>query len=138
MKCLTIRQPWAELIAAGTKRIENRTWQTNYRGPIAIHAARKPDDPKWKNYSQADWSRVRYLPRGAIIATVNLLDIVTLDEIAEDESADQDREFATGPYCWILRNPRRIRPIYCTGKLSLWDPSPEILEQLTAKLPTMI
>jgi hypothetical protein len=28
MKCLTIRQPWAELIAAGIKRVENRTWKT--------------------------------------------------------------------------------------------------------------
>lgn len=38
MKTLTIRQPWASLIALGAKTIETRSWTTNYRGPIAIHA----------------------------------------------------------------------------------------------------
>lgn len=38
MKALTIRQPWASLIALGVKTIETRSWRTNYRGPIAIHA----------------------------------------------------------------------------------------------------
>lgn len=39
MKTLTIRQPWASLIAAGVKTIETRSWSTRYRGPLAIHAA---------------------------------------------------------------------------------------------------
>ena len=38
MKALTIRQPWASLIALGVKTIETRSWPTRYRGPIAIHA----------------------------------------------------------------------------------------------------
>ena len=37
--CLSIRQPWAWLVAHGWKNIENRTWQTNYRGRLLIHAA---------------------------------------------------------------------------------------------------
>ncbi|MEK6418463.1 MAG: ASCH domain-containing protein [Burkholderia gladioli] len=40
MKAISIRQPWAWLIAAGLKDIENRTWRTSYRGPILIHAAK--------------------------------------------------------------------------------------------------
>jgi hypothetical protein len=36
---ISIRQPWAWLIVHGSKRIENRTWRTNYRGPILIHAS---------------------------------------------------------------------------------------------------
>ena len=39
MKALTIKQPWASLIAHGVKDIENRTWKTKYRGKILIHAA---------------------------------------------------------------------------------------------------
>jgi ASCH domain len=39
MKILSIRQPWAYLIANGQKNIENRTWLTNYRGPFLIHAS---------------------------------------------------------------------------------------------------
>ena len=38
MKALTIIQPWATLLAAGKKRIETRSWKTNYRGEILIHA----------------------------------------------------------------------------------------------------
>lgn len=44
MKALTLWQPWASLIAVGAKTIETRGWATNYRGPLAIHAAkRRPD-----------------------------------------------------------------------------------------------
>jgi len=38
MKALTILQPWASLLACGAKKIETRSWKTNYRGKIAIHA----------------------------------------------------------------------------------------------------
>lgn len=40
MKAITIKQPWASLIAAGLKDIENRTWKTNFRGRVLIHAAK--------------------------------------------------------------------------------------------------
>ena len=33
MKAVTVRQPWATLIALGMKRFETRSWQTKYRGP---------------------------------------------------------------------------------------------------------
>ena len=39
-KALTIAQPWATLVAIGAKQIETRSWQTNYRGDIAIHAGK--------------------------------------------------------------------------------------------------
>ena len=38
MKAISIKQPWASLIAYGIKDIENRTWRTNYRGRVLIHA----------------------------------------------------------------------------------------------------
>ena len=40
MKVITICQPYAELILLGEKRVENRTWPTNYRGTIGIHAGK--------------------------------------------------------------------------------------------------
>lgn len=40
MKCLSVHQPWAWLIARGVKRVENRAWYTPYRGPLAIHASK--------------------------------------------------------------------------------------------------
>lgn len=41
MKVITLWEPWASLIAVGAKMIETRSWNTNYRGRIAIHAAKK-------------------------------------------------------------------------------------------------
>jgi hypothetical protein len=41
MRCITIYQPWASLLACGAKKYETRSWPTKYRGPIAIHAAAK-------------------------------------------------------------------------------------------------
>lgn len=38
MKAITLMQPWATLVAIGAKRLETRSWSTNYRGPLAIHA----------------------------------------------------------------------------------------------------
>ena len=43
-KALSIRQPWAWLIAAGLKDIENRNWWTHYRGLFYIHAPKTQDD----------------------------------------------------------------------------------------------
>lgn len=43
MRVLTVRQPWASLIVAGHKDVENRTWATTYRGRVLIHAASRLD-----------------------------------------------------------------------------------------------
>lgn len=40
MKAITISEPWASLIAYGDKKVETRPWKTEYRGKIAIHAAK--------------------------------------------------------------------------------------------------
>ena len=47
MKALTLTQPWATLVAMGAKRIETRSWTTNYRGPLAIHAGKGPSTIGW-------------------------------------------------------------------------------------------
>lgn len=44
MKALSIWEPWASLIACGTKRIETRSWSTEYRGPLLICAAQARND----------------------------------------------------------------------------------------------
>ena len=44
MKALSIKQPWASLIAKGIKDVENRTWKTKFRGKVYIHASSKKVD----------------------------------------------------------------------------------------------
>jgi hypothetical protein len=41
MKALSLWQPWASAMAVGAKTIETRSWGTSYRGPLAIHAAKR-------------------------------------------------------------------------------------------------
>lgn len=43
MKCLSIKQPYADLIPSGKKTIENRRWATRYRGEFLIHASSHVD-----------------------------------------------------------------------------------------------
>ncbi len=81
MKVLSVRQPWAWALIFGGKEIENRFWKTKYRGLIAIHASK---GMTCKEYELAKEYMLDIIPcvpnfdeldRGAIIGTVNLVDI---------------------------------------------------------------
>lgn len=95
MRALTIRQPWASLIANGTKTIETRGWQTAHRGPLSIHAAKRP--PVSMDFGDAgglpfvdargvlscvlgvDSHHTAILPPlGAVVATCTLADVVPM------------------------------------------------------------
>lgn len=56
MKALTIWQPWASAILLSGKDVENRTWRTDYRGPVLVHAG--------KGY--AEWAHRAAPIRGAV------------------------------------------------------------------------
>ena len=54
MKVLTIKEPWATLIIEGYKKYEFRSWKTNYRGKILIHAGKSIDEEgkeRFKDYN---------------------------------------------------------------------------------------
>ena len=51
MKVLTLKQPWATLVAEGIKRYEFRSWKTNYRGKILIHAGIGIDKEAMKKFA---------------------------------------------------------------------------------------
>jgi len=91
VKAITVRQPWAQLIAEGVKTIEWRTRPTSYRGPILIHAAkakmRVGHLVPWYEAgfsceanmgADGYWGDVRYqwatFPLGAVVAVANLTD----------------------------------------------------------------
>jgi len=114
MKALTVRQPWASLIAQGDKTIEIRSWRTNYRGPLLITASAKTDDP-----DQPD------LPRSCTICLVNLSDC---RPATDDDEAGACCEPGPDDYAWILTNPRPTPELPVKGKLSIWSPPPEILK----------
>lgn len=128
MKAITIHQPYAWAVIRGIKRFENRCWATAYRGPLAIHAGKSRDSlgqfDDWDPGVMVDLPPFGTLPFGAFLGTVDLIDCLTL-EAAEAHLAihcPDQFEFADGPYCWLLANPRPLpAPIPGVGKLGLFE-----------------
>ncbi len=112
-RCLTVYPYWGWAIIHGDKRIENRTWFTNYRGRLWIHSGRDraPTEPEFATLIQ---HRIPLaVQSSAIIGCVELVDVVPLREVAS-------QDYATGPWCWVLEKPRAVKPIPCRGYSSLW------------------
>lgn len=148
MKTLTLTQPWATLVAIGAKRIETRSWYTNYRGPLAIHAAKRLPKLGWQLLFQEPfhrplsdftpppgWGDLNPVPTGCIIAVVDLVDCLETGEgfVAPPEPELSFGDFSPGRFAWILENVCRLKkPLACRGMLALWegpDITPEMLEE---------
>lgn len=134
MKALTISQPFANHIANGTKWIENRIWATSYRGPIAIHAGA---GTQYLTKEQL----VDY-PVGKVIAVAEIVGCENIAIIERNclgheakhlipgtqitfEQAYQHAH-CEGPFCWILSNVRKIKPVKVTGRQRLWNLPPNV------------
>ncbi|GHV10019.1 hypothetical protein AGMMS50229_20910 [Campylobacterota bacterium] len=121
-KALTIHGPWAWAILQGIKRVENREWLTEYRGPLFIQAGQSldSDDAARASFLKLGITEPKYI-RGAIIGEVNLCAIYSLEEYLQKYGHDPyNREFARGPWCWVFENPRICEPVYCPGNFQLW------------------
>lgn len=118
MKALTIWQPWASLILSGHKTVENRSWTTRHRGPLAIHAAARIPTPIDLPIGVVLPAPLLELPRGVVLGTVEILDCVPLDDWLADHPGDP---WAFGPWCWVLGSPTPFkRPIPARGLQALW------------------
>ena len=130
IKALTLWQPWATLVAIGAKRIETRSWVTNYRGPLAIHAARttvghevcsrEPFRSTLEAYGY--WPPLN-APHMSIVAVCELVDILPTEDV---RGVIENRELAfgdygNGRYAWLLQAVKRIgTPIRVKGAQGLW------------------
>jgi len=134
MKALSVRQCWAWAIVQGYKLVENRTWATEYRGLIAIHASLSNEDMASSSHVLREHGIVHPAdpPRGCIVGTVRLKGICRRKELpALGLVAPEYSNFATGPYCWILDTPRiLVSPIELQGRQRLFKIEPAALEIL--------
>lgn len=139
MKALSIKQPWASLIAHGIKDIENRTWRTHFRGRIFIHSTSKIS--YYKDLSIVQLHHIektnpqllkqilgRDLVVSAIIGEVDIVDCVINHESIWAEKTNYDEDDFDKPdpkpiWNWVLANPELYdKPILnVKGSLSLWD-----------------
>ncbi|MBQ8901455.1 MAG: ASCH domain-containing protein [Bacilli bacterium] len=128
MKVITIREPFASLIATSKKKIETRSWKTNYRGKIYIHAGLS------KVTKEYDISNISYLLQdlkysyGYIICEAELIDCIYMTkEYIEDLKSNNYQEYLVGKYeegryAWILDNIKPLEnKIEVKGKLGIWN-----------------
>lgn len=120
MKVLSIRQPWASAIVDGVKDIENRTWETHFRGDFLVHATRWTSERQFYADMEFIWDRVNdetawipstYRDVGLIIGQATLVDCVR---------ASVSRWFE-GPVGFVLQHGHRIDPIPAKGSLGFWE-----------------
>ena len=102
MKALSIKQPWANMIAQGDKTIETRRWGTEYRGELLIVSAKSP----------------RIEPAGYALAIVNLIGCRLMTERDELEACCR---WQPGTFAWLLDDIRRVDPFPVRGQLGLFD-----------------
>ncbi len=102
MKCISIKQPWANMIASGQKTIETRTWPTNYRGEIAIASSKTP----------------KIEPAGCVIALATLVDCRPMTERDENAACC---DVYLGAWAWVLEGIKKIEPIKVRGQLGIYN-----------------
>ena len=125
MKVITIKQPFATLIAEGLKEYEFRTWKTKYRGDILIHAGKSIDKKAMKRYEHLN---LEY-PIGCIIAKATITDCINVDEDTRKMLNEKNplvyssiiKHTEWVGYGFKLEKVEKIGPIPINGKLSLWD-----------------
>lgn len=125
MKVITIKQPFASLIASGHKEYEFRTWKTAYRGDILIHAGKSVDQEAMERFSSFGLD----CPLGCIIAKATLTDCVFIDENVRQALSSKNAPVYWGitndpswkGYGFKLENIQKIAPIPINGKLGLWE-----------------
>jgi hypothetical protein len=116
MRTISLWQPWASAVALGLKNIETRGWSTNYRGPLAIHAAKRPisratrEDARELLEAMDRLFPEHVMPFGAVIATTHLKDVRATEELVQYIS-EQERtagDYRPGRFGWSLQGTERL------------------------------
>lgn len=134
MKCLSLWQPWASLLAHGKKRVETRGWAIPHRGPLLIHAAKKWDreladlclvDPFASALTRLGCRPPVVscpLPLGAIIGRVDVQHCYPTERVrvGEEYGWEADKgvaypvitpaelsfgDYSPGRFAWVCKNP---------------------------------
>jgi hypothetical protein len=151
IKALSVRQPHAWGLIYGPKRVENRTWHTNHRGPTLIHAA--SSTRPYEDHGAAFWNYLYpgvsdllrtepdhpdavFRPHfGCLYGLGDLIDCVPVeyleawaDDYDELEWHEAQKPYIEGPQCWIFENPRPIKPVPYRGRTLLFDVPADLIE----------
>ena len=104
MKALSVRQPWASMIAQGSKTIETRTWPTKHRGDLLIVSSKQP--------------KIDHLPTGQALCVVRLYDCRPMTRDDEPKARSQRYE---GAWAWCFANVRPVEHVHIRGTLGIYE-----------------
>lgn len=123
MKSLTVKEPWASLIINGYKEYEFRSWKTNYRGRILIHAGLTLEEDASKNFKDYNLN----YGKGEIIGEATLTDCILVTDKLEDDLYKLNplvyaKSKHSRVYAWKLEDIKVYnRRIPSKGRLGLWN-----------------
>ena len=142
MRVISLYQPYATLVVLGLKKFETRSWDTKYRGPLAIHATQSmPDwcrelcykEPVRSALAEYGWNALN-LPKGKIVGQVVLhntvrSDVWLADRLIEPGVIDPEwsnefyfGDYSGGRFAWELRHARQLsEPIPAKGSQGFWN-----------------
>ena len=124
MRALSIRQPWAWAILHAGKDVENRSWQTSYRGLLAVHVGKAVER------EAVDYLRAYGHPVPDRLVTGALVGVVRVTGYA---SVTESWWGVPGQYQWQLTDPRPFaEPIPWRGHLGLFDVPDDVVQAVTA------
>ena len=125
MKVLSIKEPFATLIKDGTKIYETRSWKTNYRGEIYIHASKTLS--KSKNVETAKKYLKSEINPGYILCRCELVDCIPMtkefiNHIYKDTNEADFGQYSEERYAWEIKVLEVLpSPIKANGKLGIWN-----------------
>lgn len=124
MKALSIRQPYAWLIVNGIKDVENRTWRTDYRGPVLIHAGKTY--PKGEHADDLECFHRQGFPEDRESMLGGIVGMATITGCVTSSTS----KWWIGPVGFTLADVRPCHLVPCRGALGFFDVPPEVVLQL--------
>ena len=129
--CLSIRQPWAELIVLGRKKVELRRWSTRHRGWVWLHTGRTIDE------TASDRFELRVLFTGGFVGAFRLRDVVHLDAELWDAWRPAHLDlgaFVSDTFGWVISRTLRLQhPVAASGHQGLYRAEPSLLGRLLSE-----
>ncbi len=144
MKAVSIKQPWANMIASNLKRIETRKWPTTYRGRILIVSSKKHDVDALDYFTEVIDTTKMEIEAGVQIETGAAMRAVLIEKAIGDGKNPAGKALAVadlvdcrkmnrgdecdalcgvydGVFAWILKNIRKVEPVDVKGALRIYN-----------------
>ncbi|CAD7700156.1 unnamed protein product [Ostreobium quekettii] len=140
-KCISMHQPWASLLVHGVKRIEGRSWPTDLRGRLWVHATAKAPDPQhvrevealYRTIYEMEGKTVRFpesYPSGVLLGCVEVVDCLQGTDVEGWEGLPDSIKLEVGsPYCFLCEQPQRLLVLHpVRGWPGIWKLPKKIVD----------